>query len=117
MKSTTIIACFVLFFLGTLLLLAKSKTAPKLQTLSIKTSSICEECQNRIETGLLKLRGVKSAHLDLNTKVVTVVFKVSKLTPEQIRQTIAEMGYDADDVKKNQAAFEQLPGCCKVKMH
>jgi len=83
----------------------------------IQTSAICESCQNRIETALNKLSGVKSASLNLDDKKVTVVYNPKKITVEDIKKAISEAGYDADDVNANQGAYNKLPGCCKKGGH
>lgn len=79
---------------------------------SIQTNAICGSCQNRIETALYKVSGVKSATLDLDTKVVTIKYKTSKTDPDALRQVIVDAGYDADTLKANEGARNNLPHCC-----
>jgi len=85
----------------------------KKEKVVIHTSAVCDQCQTRIETALLGLKGIYSAELDLGTKALTVQFNPDKLNAEQIRQFVSNLGYDADELKKNQAAFDALPACCK----
>jgi mercuric ion binding protein len=82
-------------------------------TLIIKTSAVCGTCKKTIEHDLSFEKGIKSATLDLETKMLTVVYNPSKTTPDKIRQRIAKIGYDADDMKRDPKGFEKLPGCCK----
>ncbi len=82
-------------------------------TLKIKTSSVCENCKRTIENDLSFEKGVKAATLDLDSNLITVVYNPKKTTPEKIRQRISDIGYDADDVKRNPKAFNKLPDCCK----
>lgn len=79
---------------------------------SIQTNAICGSCQNRIETALYKVPGVKSATLDLDTKVVTIKYKTSKTDPDALRQVIIDTGYDADTLKADEEARNSLPHCC-----
>ena len=89
---------------------AQSKSKAELK---IKTSAECGMCKNTIEKAMSFEKGVKSATLDLSTHELTVVYNPKKTTPEQIKQAIANAGYDADDVKANNKAYQKLPECCK----
>ncbi len=85
----------------------------KTDTVYIKTSAICTECKERIEGALAYEKGVISADLTVSTAMVKVVYKVEKTNPEEIRKAIAEIGYDADNVKANSKSYDKLPKCCK----
>jgi copper chaperone CopZ len=62
----------------------------------IQTSAVCEMCKETIEHDLLFEKGVKKVSLDLDTKVVTVVYNSKKTDEEKIRIAITKIGYDAD---------------------
>ncbi len=49
------------------------------------------------------------------TKKVTVKYKTEVITPQQIKEKISEIGYDADEVKASKAGFDKLPTCCQSK--
>ncbi|MDP1623608.1 MAG: heavy metal-associated domain-containing protein [Bacteroidales bacterium] len=85
----------------------------KADTVAIKTSAVCGMCKDRIEGGLVFEKGVKSALLDVETKMATVVFNPAKTSPEKLRKTISMLGYDADTLAANTAAYNKLPACCK----
>jgi len=85
----------------------------KIETIKIKTSSQCGECKERIEEALAFEKGVKTAELDLKTKIITVTYKKSKTSPEKIRKAISKVGYDADDVAADKKAYSKLDACCK----
>lgn len=95
---------------------AQEKTK-KSETIQIKTSAVCGMCKKTIETALYKEKGVKSAHLDVASKVVTVAYKPQAITPEQLRKAITMVGYDADDMPADEKAYENLHGCCKKGAH
>lgn len=82
-------------------------------TLKIKTSAECGMCKKTIEKELAYVKGVKKANLDVESKVVTVIYNPKKTSPEKIKAAIAKCGYDADDVKAEGKAYEKLPDCCK----
>jgi copper chaperone CopZ len=79
----------------------------------IKTTAVCEMCKARIERTLGLSKGVKESNLDLKDKVVTVKYNPKKTTPEAIRATIINTGYDADGQLANMKAHDKLPDCCK----
>jgi len=88
---------------------------PKAQTVKIKTSAICEQCKERIEKKLAFTKGVTEVNLDVDSKdkVVTVIFNPKKTSIEKIKKSIAEVGYDADDVVAKITGYDKLPSCCK----
>lgn len=88
----------------------------KAEVVTIKTSAICGSCKKRIEKVLLATPGVEEAILNLNNKKVKVKYNGAKITADGIRKVIANAGYDADDVKKNEQAFNSLPACCQKPM-
>lgn len=85
----------------------------KFETIKIKTSSQCDMCKERIEEALAFEKGVKTAELDIETKIVTVTYKKGKTSPEKIRKAISKVGYDADDVAADTKAYAKLDACCK----
>ncbi len=85
----------------------------KFQTVVIMTSSECGDCKERIEGALNYTKGVVFAELDVATKQVTVKFSTKKITLQQVKEAIAAIGYDADDVKAVPAAQKKLPTCCQ----
>ena len=107
MKSILLITA--LLFTG--LVSAQDKTS--LKTVVIQTSAECGSCKTRIEEKLNYTKGVKFAELNLDDKKVTVKYSTNKITLAEIKQILAETGYDADEVKAISAAVEKLPTCCK----
>jgi len=81
--------------------------------IKITTSAQCGMCKTRIENGLAYEAGIKNVSLDLETKVVTVVYNPKKTNPDKIRTIINNLGHDADDTKANKEAYDKLPACCK----
>ncbi|HNW89835.1 MAG TPA: heavy metal-associated domain-containing protein [Bacteroidales bacterium] len=81
--------------------------------IKITTSAVCGMCKTRIEEGLAFEKGIKDAVLDLDTKVLTVVYNTKKTNEEQILTLINNMGYDANDTRANPEAYNKLPACCK----
>lgn len=82
---------------------------------TIQTNAICGMCETNIESGLLAIEGVKKADLDLVTKKVKIKFDADLVDVATLRQAIANVGYNADDVPARPKAQEALAACCKPK--
>ena len=74
----------------------------------------CETCGLKFKTEMLKIKGVKMYELDDQAMTFTVYYNLKKTSIETIRESISKLGYDADDVKADPEAFENLDGCCKA---
>ncbi len=115
MKTTSLILTVLL---GLLFTNANAQSEKKkVETIEIKTSAVCGMCKNTIETALYQLKGVKSASLDVPSKVVTVKYKTASVTSDEIKKAITLAGYDADDMPADAQAYEKLHACCKKGTH
>jgi len=85
----------------------------KAETSVIQTSAQCNDCKERIEGKLNYTKGIKYAELDMETKKVTVKYASKKISLQKIKETIASIGYDADEVKAKQEDVLKLPKCCQ----
>lgn len=113
-------AIFLITMLG-LTIVSWSQKAPIQVTngykVQIKTSAICEMCKEAIEYDLAFERGVKSAILNLDDKVVSVIYNEKRTAPDVIRKRITMVGYHADSLKRDPDAYDKLPECCKDGAH
>lgn len=89
----------------------------KMKAVKIQTTAQCDMCKLRIEEALAFRKGVKNAQLNLEDKVVTVIYNPKKTNPDRIREVIAKVGYQADEVKADPKAYEKLPECCQLGGH
>lgn len=104
----TVAAFFAFVFAAS----AQAKTVDKA---TISTPGIqCEMCQKRIETYLMRQDGIKAVKVDLKKKVVGVQWITDRTNIENIKTMIANLGYDAGDVTKEESAYKRLPPCCKI---
>ena len=71
---------------------------PILETVKIKTSAVCEICKVTIGKKLDFTKGVIESNLNLEDKVVTVVYNPRRTDVQSIKKSISEAGYDADEV-------------------
>lgn len=103
--------------LSIILFFVAGSLSAQTDTLVIRTSALCETCKKAIEHDLSFVKGVKKSEVDLDEKVITVVYNAEKTTPEKIRMAITKSGYDADSLKADEKAFRRLPECCKSPDH
>ncbi len=100
-----------------LLMMALPATAQdkpkKTETVEIKTSAVCGQCKDRLEKDIAFEKGVRAVNLDLETKVLTVTYKLAKNSKENLKKAVAKVGYDADDLEADPKAYDRLPACCK----
>ncbi|WP_284653852.1 heavy-metal-associated domain-containing protein [Flavobacterium terrisoli] len=74
----------------------------------------CETCGLKFKTEMLKIKGVKMYELDDKKMTFTVYYNPKKTTLQAIKESIAKLGYDADEVKATSEGIASLDGCCKA---
>jgi len=84
------------------------------ETVTIKTpGATCELCKSRIETYMLREEGVTKTVVDYKRGTTKVTFWNEKTNIENVRVSIANAGYDADEVTANPDSYKLLPRSCK----
>ena len=105
-------------FWFTLMIITASMNAQnsskKVETVDIQTSAVCGMCEDLIiHKNLAYEKGIKFAEMDVKTGTLTVRYRKDKTSLEHIRNLISNLGYSADSVKADSAAYENLHFCCK----
>lgn len=92
-----------------------SATAQKTQKAVISTPTIqCGMCKSKIEKTLPRMAdGITAVKVDVKAKTTTVTWLKERSTFSMIKTSIANIGYDADDVTAEETAYNKLPACCK----
>ena len=90
---------------------------PKTIEVTLRTSAECGDCKERIENKLNYTKGVIYSELNYKTDMLTVKYKTSKITLDEIKTIVSNLGYDVDDVKANPEAQNNLPTCCQPGGH
>lgn len=81
----------------------------------------CWVCKERLEKFLAKETGPSDETSVLQVKVnmyngtVRIQYLPDNITPDYLRTTIANAGYDADTVKATEDSYKMLPPACKRK--
>ena len=112
MKKFIILALVSLITLGVSAQKAASKNE---QTVTIQTNGVCQKCADKFKENVPYFKGVKSYSYDMKTAKLTINYDVKKTNPDQLRQQISKLGYNADNVKADPAARAKLPACCRAE--
>ncbi len=101
----------IVFMLLTTIGLAQFKKPVVVQ---IKTpQAACTECKDRIEKFMKYEEGIAKIVVDIKKKITTVTYLSDRTNIENIKTTLANIGFDADDVTANEESYKKLPACCK----
>jgi len=108
---------FLLFtailFTGTIQAQKKTQKAVIKTTINCDHCKMCETCGDLLEKKLLKHQGIQMITLDEKAMAITVIYNSKKTDLPTIKTAISQLGYDADEIKADVAAYEKLDGCCK----
>ena len=85
---------------------------PKTETL--KVWGKCEMCKERIEKTAIA-RGAATADWNVKTKLLTVNYDPARTSVEYLSNKLAKAGYDTENYKAKDKAYNSLPDCCKYE--
>ncbi|MFK7952473.1 MAG: heavy-metal-associated domain-containing protein [Ekhidna sp.] len=85
--------------------------------IEIKTSAVCEMCKEALEYDLAFEKGVKEATLNLDDKVLSIIYNPKRTDPDKLRERVTKVGYHADWMNRIDLSYEKLPFCCKDGAH
>lgn len=73
----------------------------------------CGMCKKTIEVSLNGVDGVSSAEWNMDNDKMTVIFDESTISLDDVKQKIASVGYDMDDVRADDEVYNKLHSCCQ----
>ncbi len=82
---------------------------------SFKVSGNCGMCKRKIESALKDVTGVLSATWNVDSKMLQIEYNPHNITLTQVKQKIADVGYDTETIKAKKADYDGLPGCCQYE--
>jgi mercuric ion binding protein len=83
-------------------------------TVTINTPTVqCDMCKNKIEDYLKYEEGVTKVVVNPKQKKTIVTYLTDRTNLENIKTAIANVGYDAEEIKAAKDAYDKLPACCK----
>ncbi|MCB0693976.1 MAG: heavy-metal-associated domain-containing protein [Saprospiraceae bacterium] len=90
-----------------------SKTKKKVATEVFTVYGNCGMCERTIEGSLTGVKEIKKAGWDKDSDQMTVSFNPTVISFDQIKQRIADVGYDSDSHRATDEVYNNLPGCCQ----
>jgi len=93
----------------------KEDNQPKVKTDTFTVYGNCGMCKRTIEGSLTDVKGVSSAQWDQETDIMTVKYKTKKISLDEIKQKIADTGYDSDTHRAKLEVYNNLHGCCQYE--
>ena len=91
----------------------KNEKAVIKTTIHCDHCQVCETCGQLFDSEMLKIKGLKMYELDDKNMTITVHYNGLKTDLNAIKLAISKLGYDADEMKADVVAYENLDGCCK----
>lgn len=83
----------------------------------IKTPGIlCDKCKDKVEFFTSHTEGVTSVKVSIKQKTTTVTWLNDRTTLENIKVSIANLGFNADDIEAEETAYKRLPKECKLQI-
>jgi len=89
--------------------------AAETDTLSIWVNGACGMCKTRIEESALKVKGVKSASWDTETRQLSLQIDPDKFKANKLHYKIASVGHDTREMLAPDPVYDALPQCCKYR--
>ena len=102
-----------LFISQSFLLRSQSKTNKKIIDVNFKVLGNCGMCEKKIEAAALGLKGVKKAMWDKDLLLLQVKYNSKKVHLSEIKQVVADAGYDTETIKASNEKYNNLHYCCK----
>ncbi|MBN2757072.1 MAG: heavy-metal-associated domain-containing protein [Bacteroidales bacterium] len=107
--KTKLFSLLSLFLLGTITIMAQSKTE------SFKVYGSCDMCETRIEKASLGVDGVTKSAWNKETMMLEISYNAEKTNTDEIQKAIAFVGHDTDKCKADDEVYNKLPNCCKYE--
>ena len=90
------------------------KTASADKTEMFKVWGNCDKCKKTIE-GSVDMEGIKEKSWNVESTLMTVTFDTTKVSLDEIQQSIARAGYDNDKYYGDDYAYGKLDACCQYE--
>lgn len=94
--------------------IAHAQQKKDIATDTMRVEGNCDMCKKRIENAAY-IGGVKEAIWDQHTHVLTVTYRPSKTSMDEVAKHVAHAGYDNEKIKATEDEYNKLPKCCAYK--
>ncbi|MGX1930519.1 heavy-metal-associated domain-containing protein [Flagellimonas sp. 2504JD4-2] len=87
----------------------------KNKSVSFEVKGNCWMCKNRIEKTAIKMKGVKFASWDSESKEFKAIIDERKCSVSDVQEKIALIGHDTGEFIAPEDVYQNLPACCKYR--
>lgn len=105
-----------LFIAITMFLVAFSSQAQEKKNKNAKytfeVNGNCDQCKKRIEKAAYSVAGVKSADWSIDNHQLSLILNEEKSSALNVKNAIAKVGHDTDEVKATDEVYNNLHSCC-----
>jgi len=92
-----------------------SQNSSSSEKASFKVKGVCEMCEERIEKGTVKLKGVKYADWDILSNNISLIYNSKKICLDKIHRHISLLGHSTEKYEAPEEIYNSLPYCCRYK--
>lgn len=82
------------------------------KTETVKIFGNCGMCETKIEKAGMQ-KDIASVDWNKDTKMATLTYDSKITNKDEILKRIALAGYDSEQFRAEEAAYNKLPGCCQ----
>jgi copper chaperone CopZ len=86
----------------------------KTETVKFHVAGVCGLCETTIERAV-DVKGVVAADYTLETGILEVTFKPSKISEDQLHKLLNEVGYDTEKSKATDEQYNRVHDCCRYR--
>jgi len=72
-------------------------------------------CKARIETGVIRIKGVKYANWDVLSNKISLIYNSKKIKIDDIHKKISLLGHSTEKYEASEEIYNSLPECCRYK--
>lgn len=87
-------------------------SSTKIVTIDVPTIK-CGSCVKTVSNALKQLKGIAEVNVDKKSKTAVVKYDPSKVKVSDLEMAISKSGYDANEVKRDKNAYDELDSCCR----
>ncbi|MDF1697830.1 MAG: heavy-metal-associated domain-containing protein [Saprospiraceae bacterium] len=95
--------------------IANAQIEDKVKTETFTVYGNCGMCKKTIEKSLKNAIGVSEASWDKESGEMKVTFEAKSISLDEIKQMIADVGYDSETHRAKEEVYNMLPACCQYQ--
>ena len=102
-----------LFIISFLLSFSLAFSQTKTDTFFV--DGVCGMCKERIENSCIKIKGIKMANWNVDSRMLKVIYNEKKINLTDIHKFVASIGHDTKIEKAPEEIYNSLEMCCKYR--